>query len=94
MSIGTFLFKLYKSKQKSVDSARFGKFNVKMRKGNKSRSLNLSVLPPYRSVFWLHCLRANYITGIWKRYIVRNPEIFESQNCGWPAAGRTQWVEA
>ena len=43
--------------------------------------------------FWLHCLRANYVTGILKRSIPRNPEIPESQNYRWAAEGRIHLVK-
>lgn len=35
----------------------------------------------------------SYVVGIWKRCIDRNPEIAESQNYGWTAERRIQWVE-
>ena len=53
--------------------------NLKMRKYNKS--LDLSVLPPSRSVIWLHCLWAKYAAGVRKdpthkiqKYCTWNPK--------------------
>ena len=34
-----------------------------------------------------------YVAGIWKICIFRNPEIGESQNYGWTAEGKIQWVK-
>ena len=78
-------------KDKLADSVRYEKFNVKIRKENKTSYI--SVLPPCRSVFWLPCLRANYDAGILKRSIVRNPERPENQNCQWTAERRIKWIK-
>ena len=64
---------------------------MKMRK--KTKASDLSFLSPCRSLFWLHCLRANYVAGILKRSIVQNPEILERQNYGWNPEGRIHWLK-
>ena len=76
-------------KQTSVDSVRFEKFSMKM--GKESKSLN--VLPPCHSIFLAALFKSSHVPGIWKRSIVRDLEIPESQNYGCTAAGGIQWVK-
>ena len=59
----------------------------------KTTAWDIFVLPPCSSVFWLDCLRANYVSGISKRFVPRKIEILESQNHWWAALWRIHFVK-
>ena len=85
-----FLCKSYKSKQKSLDSARFEKFNVIMRKEN--RNIGFFCFSTM-SLSFLASLIKSCVAGVLKRSTVQNLEIPKSQNYGWIVDGRIHRVK-
>ena len=55
---------IYGSRTKDIDNLRYKMFNKKYVKENKI--IDMSLLPPCRSVLTLHIKRANFVAAMWK----------------------------
>ena len=69
-------------------------FNCSSESKKKKRVIiDLSLLPPSKSVLHLHFERANYVARIWKlagTAIVSPPS---PTGCGWDVDGDVEWIE-
>ena len=85
-----YVCKLYGGKGESVDDVRYRKFKSKHERENKF--VDISLIPPCKSVLLLHAKRASRISFLWKNTLlpmIEEPELLES---GWEANGEIQWV--
>ena len=63
-NIEEYVYYICGKKTKKVNDVRNALFQEKLRKGGKI--IDLSLLPPYQKVLYLHIRRANMIARIWK----------------------------
>ena len=59
----------------------------------ENKVIDLSTLPPCRSVLKLHTERANTVAAIWKRPVIAVVEVPELTQCGWTREGEVRWIE-
>ena len=90
-SLEEYTCRLYNVTVNNLDIARHTMFKKKHNYQNKS--VDMSTLPPCKSVFRLHCLRANYIASIWKKSTIAKPTYPSIQNHGWDIDGSVVWVQ-
>lgn len=89
--IEEFVCKLYGLKKViGVNDARFEMFRAKL---SKSGIVDLSVMPPCRSVLNLHLLRSAYIASIWKQATTAVSVLADLEEFGWFADGEIEWTD-
>lgn len=86
----SFVIKLYGTKKKTVDEARYAIFKKKY--DNEEKTVDMSVLPPCESVLRLHCERANYLAAIWRRANISQPLFPDAVHYGWNTDKSILWV--
>ena len=70
----------------SVDKVRFDKVRQSFKCSSLLSSTNgidLSQMPPCKTVLLLHIQRANFQTLIWRNASISNPELPKPENNGW-----------
>ena len=72
-----------------VNAARYKIFSRKF--ANEEKTVDMSALPPCESVLRLHCQRANYLAGIWKRSVISQSSIPSSVYHGWNPDKSLTW---
>ena len=60
---------------------------------NENKAIDMSALPPCRSVLRFHADRANFLTAMWKRPGFQNIDAPEITSHGWLQDGRIMWVD-
>ena len=78
------------TKFKRVNEARYFIFHTKE---SKNISVDLSLLPPCKSVLYLHLSRAIYIANLWKQSLTAMVGLPEISEFGWNPDGSIVWVE-
>ena len=58
-----------------------------------SKVVDISLLPPCKSVLLLHMKRANYVAKIWKSSLISWVDFGDITEHGWLPDGSTFWVE-
>ena len=86
-----FICYLYGYKQKNVDDVRSKMFSKKY--SNEHKVVDLSILPPCRSVLRLHVQRSNVVAMIWRRSLEPMVDIPDLSEHGWLNDGRIQWID-
>ena len=61
-----------------------------MREG---KVIDLSLLPPCRSVLYLHMLQANYVAKIWRSALISMIDYANIVENGWMENGEIVWVD-
>lgn len=86
-----FVCKLYgKSNQTDVNQVRYKIFRAKY--ADKSTAVDMSLLPPCKSVLRLHASRANFVAAVWKRSNQAQVEIPDVTAHGWLHDYSIMWV--
>ena len=67
--------------KKDVNEVQFGQYRSKYQ--NENKIVDISTLPPCRSVLLLQSKRANYVACVWKRYLEINFELPSISDHGW-----------
>ena len=80
-----FVCHLYGYHQKSMNIVRHQMFMEKYVSDNKC--IDMSVLPPSRSVLRLHADRCNFVAKLWKQPIIPKIDIPPIDSCGWYQKG-------
>ena len=90
MKLQEYVAMLYGTKVKSVDEARLQIFEKKLYRENKI--VDMSSLPPCRSVLNLYAKRANAVAYLWRNSA--NPRVVSPplEENGWFITGDIQWV--
>jgi hypothetical protein len=86
-----FVCHLYGYHQKSINIVRHQMFMKKYASDNKC--IDMSVLPPCRSVLHLHADRCNFVANMWKQSIIPKIDIPPIDSCGWYQDGSIQWID-
>ena len=86
-----YVCQLYGVRKANVNNVRYTKFKSKLQ--NENKIVDLSTLPPCRSVLSLHCKRANYVARIWKLCKSAHLQIPSIHNHGWNEYAKTCWIE-
>ena len=82
---------LYGCRKKNVNQARYYLFQRKYRRDEKI--IDLSILPPCKSVLLLHANRANYVAKIWKRSEEPQLQTPDIDIYGWKMNYEIKWFE-
>ena len=82
---------LYGCRKKNVNQARYYLFQRKYRRDEKI--IDLSILPPCKSVLLLHANRANYVAKIWKRSEEPQLQTPDIDIYGWKMNYEIKWLE-
>ena len=86
-----FVCKLYSTKFKNVNKARYHLFNSKL---TRSKAVvDIATLPPCQSVLRLHLLRSAYIAHNWKMTDVALVPDFNIADYGWNTNGSIHWMD-
>ena len=88
LKLEAFVCKLYgKPLYESVDKVRFDKvrqsFKCSRSLLSSTNGIDLSQMPPCKTVLLLHIQRANFQTLIWRNASISNPELPKPENNGW-----------
>ena len=59
----------------------------------EEKVIDLSLLPPCQSIFYLHILRSNYAARIWKCSLLREVEYPSTMKNGWVENREIVWVD-
>ena len=87
-----FLCKLYCVKRcNDVNQARYKIFHDKMLSGC---IIDLSTVPPCKSVLKLHLYRSAYVAHYWKRSKEANLDFLPISDFGWNGDGSVRWIES
>ena len=86
-----FVCQLYGYRNKSTDRVRFQIYGKKYTKENKV--IDMTALPPCSSVLWLHILKFNMGTSLWKRSTTASFTMLGISQHGWDFNGNIQWAE-
>ena len=86
-----YVCKLYGSREKNVDQARYELFQKKYEKEGKI--IDLILLPPCKSVLLLHTKRTNFVAKIWRCSNNAQLQIPDIGMHGWDANYKIKWLE-
>ena len=89
--LSEFVCLLYGYNETCVDVVRSKKFQRKYK--SEGKIVDLSLLPPCRSVLKLHAERANYVAKIWRSSTTSSMEMPIISNHGWESNGDIHWVD-
>ena len=81
---------LYGQNTKDVNAARSNMFLKKY--SSTSKVIDLALIPPCRSVLYLHTQRGNYVAKIWKSSNVAWHDISDITDHGWFDNREIDWV--
>ena len=82
---------LYGQNEKDINAAISKMFLQKH--SSTSNVIDLAVLPPCRSVLYLHAQRVNYVAKIWKSSNLAWHDMPYIKDNGWLENGEIDWVE-
>ena len=103
LMLEAFVCRLYgKTSHTSVNKVRYDtvcqRFKVKKGAISCNGGMDLCQMPPCSQVLWLHILRANFQTLIWRNAVFQNPSIPKPEDNGWQRNSanelEVQWFEA
>ena len=77
--------------KKDMNEAQFVKYRSKYQ--NENKIVDISDLPPCRSVLLLHSKRPNYVASVWKRSLEANFELPNISDHGWDKDANVYWIE-
>ena len=86
-----YVCKLYGCREDNVDQVRFQLFQKKLKRENKI--IDLSLLPPCKSVLLLHTKRANCVAKIWRCSNEAQLQVPDFKMHGWDANCKIKWLE-
>ena len=79
------------AKASDVNDARYRLFKKKF--DNEEKTVDMSVLPPCKTVLRLHCDRAQYLAALWKRATTAEVSYPNPAYYGWNLDKSIMWVD-